>query len=657
MQKMILFVDNAEDFLDVHARLLEYRGYQIVRATSIAEAKSQLQRSNVHLMVSDIRLEEDNDPQDISGLTLAENGLYRYLPKIMLTAHPSWQYAEKALGAGLGGMRVVEMVAKADGTDRILDAVDRAFADHVLVNWSLVIRGDDTGLLTLPQVATSMTPTLEGEQLSLYTDEVQELLSRLFLEHNQIYIDRMVARISGRVWLVVSAFTKQGDERQYLVIMGKRSLIAADQSQFNKLNPKNSTHHLVKQWQGETAHYAAYAAVLPGIRDLDAVATLRHRPIEQMSGVIQQLFEVVLTPWYQDGRSWETEKGLSPLYEKWLGSIDLAQTEADLMPRIQSICEQASSLGLARLDYSPQRLTLHLPQEEPIMLPNPLTALTHIQMETTEPVLYGTAHGKLDGTAVLTDTQNNCWIIDYAHVNRGPLLQDFVCLEAAIKYDMLVMPDFSQRYKMENHLLAASRLDDDIVTEDVTPEIAKAIEAIVLVRKWAAKIGIKMAHYRLGLILHVLGRLLAYRPDVRHTRRELIPYLHNLVSAAMIQQQLVAPSRPDLPSQAIYGLWIDEEREEVWVEGQAIDLTAQEYELLHYLYQRAGENCSRDMIMKDVFELEYEPDWSEKQRRDFSDPRINSAISRLRKKIESDSSQPKYLKSVWGSGYKLNLEA
>jgi len=66
--------------------------------------------------------------------------------------------------------------------------------------------------------------------------------------------------------------------------------------------------------------------------------------------------------------------------------------------------------------------------------------------------LYGAAHEKLDGTAVLTDTQENCWVIDYAHVNRGPSLQDFICLEAAIKYDMLIMLDFGQGCELLHYL-------------------------------------------------------------------------------------------------------------------------------------------------------------------------------------------------------------
>jgi DNA-binding response OmpR family regulator len=672
MKKTILFVDNTEDFLDVHAKLLEYRGYDVIRATTVAEAEGKLKQFNVQLAVLDIRLEDEDDPLDISGLALAKNKYYHYLPKIILTAYPSWEYAEIALGAGLRGLGVVKMALKDDGTDEILDAVDRAFAEHVPVNWSLIVRGSESSLLTLPHLVSSISPAVAGKQLTLRAAEVQELLSRLFLEHDEVFVDRMVAQASGRVWLVVSAFSKHGDEQQYLVALGKRPLITQDLSKFNQFIPQNNNHFPVIQWQGETVHYAGYALVLPGISDLDDVATLlhfyHHHPLEQLTEVLKQLFEGILTPWYQASRAWEDAKGLSQLHELWLKSIDKEQTEADLASIIRSICDQAQTLGLARLDYSPQRLTLHLPQTEPIVLPNPVTALSQTQLDTTEPILYGTSHGKLDGTAVLTDTQNNCWIIDYAHVNRGPLLQDFVCLEAAIKYDMLIMLDFSQRYKMEKYLLAASRLDDDIAiedvatenvaTENVVPEIAKAVKAIAFVRKQAAKIGIKMTHYHLGQMLHTLGRLLTYQPGVRHTRRELMPYLHTLVSAAMIQQKLIAPSRPDLPTQAIYGLWIDEEKQEVWVEGQIKeDLTTQEYELLYFLYKRAEESCSRELILKEVFEIEYSPDMLPQQRKSYSDPRINSAISRLRKKIEPDPDNPKYIISVWGSGYKLNLEA
>ncbi|WP_420631252.1 winged helix-turn-helix domain-containing protein [Candidatus Leptofilum sp.] len=660
MEKTILFVDNTKDFLDVHTKLLELRGYQVITAMSVAEAEEKLRQFNIQLAVLDIRLEAEGDPLDISGLALAKNKQYQYLPKIILTAHPSWEYAEIALGAALEGLGVVKMVLKADGTDNILDTVDQVFAEHVPVNWSLDVHSSKSGMLLLSHLATSITPVAAEEQLSLRTAEIKELLSRLFLEHAEVYIERMVAQVSGKVWLIVSAFSQNGVEQQYLVIMGKRPLLTQELSNFDQFIPKNNLFPVV-QTHGKTAHYAAYTAVLPGSTDFSNVTTLtdlyQHYPLEKLTSPVKRLFEELLAPWYQAHRSWEEKTGISQLYQFWLQNINKTETEADLAFRIQTICEQSRILGIVRLDHSPQILKLHLPKAEEGRLPNPLTALVQMQLETPEPILYGTAHGRLDGTAVLSDTQSNCWLIDYAHINRGPLLQDFVTLEAAIKYDMLVMLEFDKRYDMEQRLLAASELDDIINIKDASPEIAKAISLINIVRQQASIIGIKMEHYCLGLILHAISRLLAFQPRVRHTRHKLMPYVHALISAAMNQQLLIAPSRPDLPSQAIYSLWIDEQKQEVWVEGQTKDdLTAQEYEFLHFLYKHAGKTCSRDAILKEVYDLEYAPDMLPQQRKSFSDPRINSAISRLREKIEPDRANPKYILSVWGSGYKLKLE-
>jgi DNA-binding winged helix-turn-helix (wHTH) protein len=263
----------------------------------------------------------------------------------------------------------------------------------------------------------------------------------------------------------------------------------------------------------------------------------------------------------------------------------------------------------------------------------------------------------LNGISVLTDTQNHSWIIDYAYLNRGPLLQDFVTLEATLKYDMLITSSFEDRYMMENLLLESNVLEEAIPANNtLDPEISKNLQIISLVRQEAAKIGVGTKHYRVGILFNALGNLLNYDPDIKYTRRELMPFLHNLISAAKVYQLLVSPAHSDLPSQALYSIWIDEEKQQVWVEGQEKNLTPQEYDLLYFLYQNAGNPCDRDGIMKEVFDLEYDPEWTEVEKRDYSDPRINSAISRLRKKIEMNPDKNKYIISVWGKGYMLKIE-
>ena len=80
---------------------------------------------------------------------------------------------------------------------------------------------------------------------------------------------------------------------------------------------------------------------------------------------------------------------------------------------------------------------------------------------------------------------------------------------------------------------------------------------------------------------------------------------------------------------------------EVTLSGQALALTTAEYELLHFLAERAGQVVSRDDIMQGLRGLEF----------DGLDRAIDARISRLRRKIGDDADTPTRIKTVRGQGY------
>lgn len=88
---------------------------------------------------------------------------------------------------------------------------------------------------------------------------------------------------------------------------------------------------------------------------------------------------------------------------------------------------------------------------------------------------------------------------------------------------------------------------------------------------------------------------------------------------------------------------IDEEKHQVYVDEKEIDLTTKEYDLLKLLMTNPGRVFSREKLLEQLWDYEY-----------FGDTRtIDVHIRHLRKKIEEDSANPRYLKTVWGVGYKF----
>ncbi len=97
----------------------------------------------------------------------------------------------------------------------------------------------------------------------------------------------------------------------------------------------------------------------------------------------------------------------------------------------------------------------------------------------------------------------------------------------------------------------------------------------------------------------------------------------------------------------IGALRISETSQQVWLGEQPVDLTTQEFELLHLLARHAGKVLSRKEIFRQTRGIEY----------DGLDRSIDGRVSKLRKKLGDSSTTPTRLKTVWGKGYLLVPDA
>lgn len=121
----LLFVDNDRDFLETRTEFLEQAGYRVFLAANPEEARDVLKqkRAVIDLVILDIRLRDDDDEKDISGLTLAKE-LERTLPKILLTNYPTVDAVREALKPQLDGLPVaLTFVSKKEGHQALIQAV------------------------------------------------------------------------------------------------------------------------------------------------------------------------------------------------------------------------------------------------------------------------------------------------------------------------------------------------------------------------------------------------------------------------------------------------------------------------------------------------------------------------------------------------------
>ena len=94
------------------------------------------------------------------------------------------------------------------------------------------------------------------------------------------------------------------------------------------------------------------------------------------------------------------------------------------------------------------------------------------------------------------------------------------------------------------------------------------------------------------------------------------------------------------------GLLINDENKEVTVDGELIKLTPIEYNILLLLVRNAGKVFSIDQI--------YEEIWNEEAI--GADNTVAVHIRHIREKIEINPREPRYLKVVWGVGYKIEKQ-
>lgn len=95
-------------------------------------------------------------------------------------------------------------------------------------------------------------------------------------------------------------------------------------------------------------------------------------------------------------------------------------------------------------------------------------------------------------------------------------------------------------------------------------------------------------------------------------------------------------------------LYLDEAARQLWVLGQAApQLTSLEYRLFEALYDREGEVLNKDELI--------EAGWPAAQG-GVSDEALTAAMARLRRKVEPDSRNPRFLQNMRNQGYTLRIE-
>lgn len=89
------------------------------------------------------------------------------------------------------------------------------------------------------------------------------------------------------------------------------------------------------------------------------------------------------------------------------------------------------------------------------------------------------------------------------------------------------------------------------------------------------------------------------------------------------------------------GLVIDNDRRNVFLDGEEVNVTAKEFDLLYLFMSNRGKVFTRETLLETIWKYEYVGDYRT----------VDVHIRRLREKVERDPAKPEFIMTKWGVGY------
>ena len=110
-------------------------------------------------------------------------------------------------------------------------------------------------------------------------------------------------------------------------------------------------------------------------------------------------------------------------------------------------------------------------------------------------------------------------------------------------------------------------------------------------------------------------------------------------------ERLVGAGRPENDIIEIRGLKIDKTARRVWVDGQEKQFTTKEFDLLTFLAENPNHVFTKEELFRKVWNMDSVGDIAT----------VTVHIKKIREKIEYDTSNPQYIETIWGVGYRFKM--
>ena len=651
MIKRVLISDNHLEFLDTRAEFLEMAGYQVLKATNPNQTRQAMMNANIHLAILDVRLTNDGDDTDKSGLDIARDPTLRFIPSIMLTDFPVVDDVRDALRSGESS--AVDYVTKKAGPQAMIEAVNQAFLKDIAINWDLKIHWDEESGLSITGILGMLEKTFPREEFKIRSEEIEDLLCMVFYDYEEIFVLRKLWNKKGRIALLVQARRTHSD-RCMVITFGSIGDIEAEIAHRDLFpdDPGEGGTPYVHTFR--RAHYSANlwrlsGAEFDGLQLLsDTASSLREG---QLSSVIQKLTQTTLGAWRSQRDPIESQDNLAERYRHFFPIFQEIDARAVFRQRVEKIVREARRLNLINdLTVINGVMKIVFNNHQVVNLADPSQLLFGTTAQPANLLCYTqNSPGTLEPDSILIATNNMAWLTDFAQTNEYPIWHDFAQLESQLRFTFIDATDLAEVYDLEHQLLPpwpGSKHNGVATGQDKR----KYAAAILHVRDQAyACVSYDPLQYAQSLLFNVSAELLKSNFPETRSHKDTARLMYRLLLAGVISGAILDNRQDDTPI-TYPPLFVSEEEGIVRRGDKVLDVSGTEFRFLSYLFKNAGRSCERKAICREVFDIKEDPTYGQLH------GQIDANLNRLRDKIEPDARSPHYIVTVHGRGIRLIID-
>ncbi len=496
----VLIVENDPKARISYQTLLMYWDYEPVLAMGtgpslLVDAKKKAREKCCSLALVDLRLIDEYDEQDTSGLKLAEE-LADILRPIILSGHDNPAVLKSMLQKHID----ITFISKNDNRDSIEQILNAEAAKVTAAKRKLTFENPDI----LDYIAHSSLGQHTGE----YPDQIADIFARLFPAAAKLRFEKLEIRpASSNISTVprpnsVVLKVYEDDYEPYVVKLARAEKIQKEVANYNKHIYRRLTGSFNPRLERSTILWDIGGAIYSYLDKFDVTTFSRYyeeKPIRDIEECLSSFFGGTWGKYYFNAHE-ETDISLFKLYSKvW----------DDWYEKKVKNLSPAEFLELKNLNEK-----LHMP--EPLRWLKENVAECPEDISRVKSTRVAVTHGDLHGDNLLVDGKNNVWVIDFERCGEGHILQDFIELEADI-FNRLEEhnENFGAYFKMCFTVLKQKNIQgfEEAETRSEDPRIEKALQTISILRTLAVKYtGITDAReYLFGLLFNMIFRALMLR--------------------------------------------------------------------------------------------------------------------------------------------------